>query len=236
MVMFPDSDIEYDESFLHDWLWYSWVFPSQFVIPAKKISIFYTVIWRSLNYVLNKDKMDIHICFYNLDSGTISTRYLDSCFVFRPNTSVLSGEIINSIKDLDASRMIMRGMDGPNVNWCVFDKINAEREKHNHVPLFSVRSCGLHLIHGAFETGMISNQWEIGKILKSMFKGCVHYIFASLFYMSKGEHWWNKKKCFLFHFENSFRSWDNQNMTFQIFECHDIIKCLSMKHKTHFNE
>ena len=66
--------------------------------------------------------------------------------------------------------MIMLGMDGPNANWCVFEKINVEREKHNHAPLFSVDSCGMHSIHGAFETSMTSNQWEIGKILKWMFK------------------------------------------------------------------
>ena len=37
------------------------------------------------------------------------------------------------------------------------------------------------------------------------FKGCVCYIFASMFCMSKREHLRNKEKCFLFHFENSFR-------------------------------
>ena len=37
------------------------------------------------------------------------------------------------------------------------------------------------------------------------FKGCVCYIFASLFCMSKREHLRNKENCFLFHFENSFR-------------------------------
>ena len=45
-----------------------------------------------------------------------------------------------------------------------------QREEHNHAPLFNVGCYGLHLIHGAYETGMTSNQWEIGKILKSMFK------------------------------------------------------------------
>ena len=42
-----------------------------------------------------------------------------------------------------------------------------------------------------------------------------------------------KKGCFLFHFESSFRSWDNQ---IQIFKCHDVVKCLSIKHETHFTE
>ena len=33
-----------------------------------------------------------------------------------------------------------------------------------------VYNCGLHSIHGAFETGMISCGWEINKIMKSMHK------------------------------------------------------------------
>ena len=60
-----------------------------------------------------------------------------------------------------------------------------------------------------------------------------YYIFASLFWMAKGEHFWNKKRCFLFHFKTSFCSWDNQILIFQIFKCHNVIKWLSMKHETH---
>ena len=41
-------------------------------------------------------------------------------------------------------------------------------------------------------------------------KGCVHYIFASLFGKPKGKHLWHKEKYFLLHFENDFSSWDNQ--------------------------
>ena len=67
-------------------------------------------------------------------------------------------------------------------------------------------------------------------------KGCVRCIFADLFYMSKTKHLWNKENKILFHFESSFCSWDNQILTFQIFKCHDVIKCLSMKHETHIIE
>ena len=69
-----------------------------------------------------------------------------------------------------------------------------------------------------------------------LFKGCGHYIFTSLFCKSKREDLWNKEKYFLFHFGSSFRSWDNQILNFQIFKCHDVIKCLSMKHETRFIE
>ena len=61
------------------------------------------------------------------------------------------------------------------------------------------------------------------------FKCCVHYIFASSASMSNKEHFWNKGKWFLFLFESSFCSWDNQILNFQIFKCHHVIKCLSMK-------
>ena len=66
--------------------------------------------------------------------------------------------------------MSMLGMDGPNVNWLIFDKLNGEREKHNHSPLYNIDSCRLYSIHGAFETGTISCGWEINKIMKSMHK------------------------------------------------------------------
>ena len=72
--------------------------------------------------------------------------------------------------------------------------------------------------------------WEIKiwyKIADISLKGCIHYIFASLFFMST----WNKEKLFSFHFESSFCFGDNQISTSQIFKSHDVIKYLSMKHK-----
>ena len=67
--------------------------------------------------------------------------------------------------------------------------------------------------------------------LKANFKGCVCYIFASLSCMSKREHFWNREKWFSFHFKSCFCSGDNQILTSEVFKYHDIIKCLSMKHK-----
>ena len=41
-------------------------------------------------------------------------------------------------------------------------------------------------------------------------------------------------KCFLFHFKSSFRSGENQNLEFQMFKFHDVIKCLNIKQEIHF--
>ena len=68
------------------------------------------------------------------------------------------------------------------------------------------------------------------------FQDCVHYIFASLFCISKIKHLRNKEKSSSFHFESSLRSRENQILTFQIFKFHDSIKCISMKHETQIIE
>ena len=77
---------------------------------------------------------------------------------------------------------------------------------------------------------------ELPLFFNGVVKGCVRYIFASLFCKSKGEHLWNKEKCFSFHFKSSFRSWDNQIFTFHLFKCCAAIKCPNMKHQRHFTE
>ena len=45
-----------------------------------------------------------------------------------------------------------------------------------------------------------------------------------------------RKNVFLFHVESSFRSRDNQILTFEVFKRHAVIKCLSIKHETYFTE
>ena len=45
-----------------------------------------------------------------------------------------------------------------------------------------------------------------------------------------------QEKMFFISLQSSFRFWDNQILIFQIFKCHDVIKYLSMKHKTYFIE
>ena len=48
-------------------------------------------------------------------------------------------------------------MDGRNTNWRVFDILNS----------FSGESCGLHAIHGAFQTGVKAAKWDIEKLFWS---------------------------------------------------------------------
>ena len=53
--------------------------------------------------------------------------------------------------------------------------------------------------------------------------------------LSEAEHLWNKEKCFLFHFERSFRSWDN-HFNFLDIQMSWRHQMPNMKHKTNFTE
>ena len=59
-------------------------------------------------------------------------------------------------------------MDGPNVNWEVLKKTDEILVKNDYSKTINIGSCPHHTVHTAFETGA-TNDWDVHKILKSMF-------------------------------------------------------------------
>ena len=80
----------------------------------------------------------------------------------------------------------------------------------------------------------LSNIYDDGTFFLETVKGCVRQIFVC--FVSLKESTCETRKSFLFHIESSFRSWDNQVLTFQILKSFDFIKCRCLKHETHFTE
>ena len=74
--------------------------------------------------------------------------------------------------------------------------------------------------------------WNILKLIK----GCVRYIFASLFLSLNESTWQTEKNVFYFTFKSFFRSRENQILKLCIFKFHDVIKCLIIKEEIHFTE
>ena len=60
-------------------------------------------------------------------------------------------------------------MDGPNVIWKMLDLMVEDRNSNETYPkLLDVGSCALHVVHGAFRTGMKQTGWGIDQVLKSL--------------------------------------------------------------------
>ena len=91
MFFFPDSDVAQSFKMSKTKVSYMIVYGiaeyfHRSLLSQLKRSPFFTPLFdESLNDILNKYQINIHIHFFDVDSGTISTRYLDSRFVFRPN-------------------------------------------------------------------------------------------------------------------------------------------------------
>ena len=60
------------------------------------------------------------------------------------------------------------GMDGPHVNWDTLKLLIEERKQKGLNTLLNLGSCGLHVVHGAFKTGMKSQDWKMEQVFRSM--------------------------------------------------------------------
>ena len=61
-------------------------------------------------------------------------------------------------------------MDGPNVNWKILSILQIKREEEEFEELDNIGCCGLHVVSGAFQTGVKTVEWNLQKILHAMLK------------------------------------------------------------------
>lgn len=62
-------------------------------------------------------------------------------------------------------------MDDPNVNWAmlIYEELRKHREREELPSLINFGSCGLHIVHGALKTGVTTTEWNLKRILKSIY-------------------------------------------------------------------
>ena len=94
----------------------------------------------------------------------IETSYFDSGFLKRPSSLNLHVKLLESLTALDLGKLIQISIDGPNVNWKVTEK------KNEFSRLINIGSCGLHVLHGALQIGIMETDWEVSKVLLAMWK------------------------------------------------------------------
>ena len=79
--------------------------------------------------------------------------YLNSKFLGHAAALDIIHEFNEGIKELNKGQLLQISMDGPGVNWPFFREIQKHREQKELPQLINIGSCGLHIIHGAFQTG-----------------------------------------------------------------------------------
>ena len=78
-------------------------------------------------------------------------------FFKRPNADNILHELLEATDRLPQKLMIMLSIDGPSTNWKVYENLKYHRTEKEFPQIVDVGSCGLHVVHGAFQTGMKAN-------------------------------------------------------------------------------
>ena len=115
-------------------------------------------------------QMDVHILFYDEGTKRVKRVYIGSQFMSKSKHEDLVEEFKSSHKELDlVNDLIQISMDGPHVNWCFHRALSELRKAENpDAPdLLEIGSCGLHVVHGSFGTGVKETDWAMGKKLKA---------------------------------------------------------------------
>ena len=179
--MFPDHPVVEKFQLAQTKLMYItnfWLAPHFQDILKQKInnSDFFIVSFdESLNKSTQTCQMDLGIRFWNKEMMQVEVRYWNSKFLGHAKHMDLVEHFNKALEGLDLSKIIQISMDGPNVNWCFFDEIVKWRNEMEMNPLINLGSCGLHILHGAFKSGIEATDWGI----KATMKGCFQLLHDS---------------------------------------------------------
>ena len=124
------------------------------VKEIKAANIFAVSFDESLNKVLQEEQMDVQVGYWNEAAKQVNTRFFDSQFLKRPNAKNLFECLTSSLKNLLLEQLLQLSMDGPNTNWSVLKLLQEDRCEKDYPNIIDIGSCSLHVVHGAFKSGM----------------------------------------------------------------------------------
>ena len=120
----------------------------------------------SLNKAMQTKQMDFHVRLW--DVNQVKTRYLTSEFLGHARVIDMNTAFDTATENLNLSQMLQLSMDGPNVNLAFHKELDSRVKKDCGLNLLDVGSCGLHKVHGAFQSAVSASSWNLDGILKSM--------------------------------------------------------------------
>ena len=145
-------------------------FKDLLVKEIKAANIFVVSFDESLNKVLQEEQMDVQVRYWNEAAKQVNTRFFDSQILKCPNARNLFDCLTSLRKNLLLERLLQLSMDGPNTNWSVLKLLHEGRYKKDYPNIIDIGSCSLHVVHGAFKSGIEATNWDLKKIMKATWK------------------------------------------------------------------
>ena len=175
-AMFPDSDIAAKFSMQKDSIIYlinygiAPYLRKNLVDDINK-SLFHSLSFdESLNDSMQQSQMDIVVRYWDESASRVKARYFHSDFLGHATAKDLLSHFQDATQDLDDSRLVQIGMDGPSVNHLFFKLLVDSRRKKEQNDLVTIGSCNIHNMHGAYRNGIEASGWEIKNTLKGAYQ------------------------------------------------------------------
>ena len=171
--MFPDSEVAKNFSCSESKARYMATFGLapyllELLMDKVKDDCFVLLFDESLNKKVEQKQLDIYLRFWN--GNEVQSRYFTSIFMGHARAVAIEEDLKKGIESLQKANLLQLSMDGPNVNWKVFEDLQSEIQLENGKNLLNVGSCGLHVIHGAFRSAMSETGWDIETLLTSAYR------------------------------------------------------------------
>ncbi|XP_022245958.1 uncharacterized protein LOC111086627 [Limulus polyphemus] len=112
---------------------------------------------------LQKKQMDFLIRMWQ--HNEVRTRYLTSVFLGHSTDVHLKEELDKVLHRVGLEKLLQISMDGPNVNWKMYDDLSREYKSEVNRSVLNMGSCGLHIVNGVFLTGAKAAEWEVESFL-----------------------------------------------------------------------
>ena len=116
-----------------------------------------------------KKHMDLLIWYWSETSNEVKVKYLTSLMFGSATASIVVRDITYALKKLGVpiKLMVSLGMDGPNVNKSIRDKLNdIKKEKGLPKLVMCPPSCLIHVCHNSFKKGLTESTGEIKKYIE----------------------------------------------------------------------
>ena len=117
----------------------------------------------SLNNQLQNKQFDVHVCYWSDLKNLVESRYLTSLFIGHGRTQDLLNHYEEATKNLDESMTWHASMDGPNMNLAFEKEVKQSQRENSLAALLSLGTCGLHIVHWAFQAGAKQTNWNLDR-------------------------------------------------------------------------
>jgi hypothetical protein len=123
----------------------------------------------TLNKYLQEHQMDFYVRFW--DNNRVQTSFFESFFLGHTRAEDLLPKFVSFTEKFSQRKILQISMDGPNVNWKVHNSLQRDIElSTGGVKMLEIGSCGLHVLHNAFQRGHAASHWEIENFLSSLYR------------------------------------------------------------------